>query len=146
MSISVTVLDSDMLSELSRGNLRVQAQARAYLRAHGRLTFTAVTVFERLRGYHDAIRAGKPFERHLQQFEALVEASIVLPFDMQAAACAARLWAGLSARGRKSWGDLLIASIAASRRLPICTRNARDFRPMMEIMGADISLVDWSKQ
>src|SRR5437868_4794919 len=65
--IPVTVLDSDTLSELSRGHSRVLDRARIYLREHGRLTFTSVTVFERLRGYRQALREGKSYERHMQQ-------------------------------------------------------------------------------
>ena len=48
---SVVVLDSDTLSELSRGNPKVRAHAAQYLQEHGALTITAVSVFERLRGY-----------------------------------------------------------------------------------------------
>ena len=72
MALEPVVLDTDTLSELSRGNAIVKARAAAYLVEFGRLTITAVTVFERLRGYRAAIRAGKPFERQLEAFEALV--------------------------------------------------------------------------
>ena len=37
------LLDSDTLSELSRGHAKVTARARAYLEEHGRLTISAVT-------------------------------------------------------------------------------------------------------
>ena len=86
MAPEPVVLDTDTLSELSRGNTIVKARAHAYLAELGRLTITAVTVFERLRGYRAAIRAGKPFERQLQAFEALVANCVVLPFDQDAAA------------------------------------------------------------
>lgn len=66
------VLDTDTLSELSRGNSLVKERALAYLSDFGRLTITAVTVFERLRGYRVAIRDGKPFGRQLLAFEAFV--------------------------------------------------------------------------
>ncbi len=59
------LLDTDTLSELSRGNATVSAQAQAYLRAFGRFTISSVTVFERLRGYRQAIQAGKPFHKQL---------------------------------------------------------------------------------
>ena len=62
MALEPVVLDTDTLSELSRGNRVVGARAAVYLAEFGRLTITAVTVFERLRGYRAAIRAGKPFE------------------------------------------------------------------------------------
>lgn len=55
------LLDTDTLSELCRGNLRVTQNARLYLLECGRLTLSSVTVFERLRGYHLAIKDGNRF-------------------------------------------------------------------------------------
>lgn len=72
MTQEPVVLDSDVLSELSRGNPVVVDRARAYLKANGRLTITAVTVFERLRGYRVALADGKPYPDHLRSFQALV--------------------------------------------------------------------------
>ena len=77
MASKPALLDTDTLSELSRGNLRVRDRALAYMRDCGRLTITAVTAFERLRGYELAIRAGKPFERQKQAFEALLATCLV---------------------------------------------------------------------
>ena len=59
------LLDTDTLSELSRGNTRVCERALAYLSRFGRLTITAITVFERLRGYRLAIRNGRPYQRQM---------------------------------------------------------------------------------
>jgi hypothetical protein len=50
MTSGVVVLDSDRLSELSRGPTRVRARAAEYLTEHGVLTITAVSVFEPWRG------------------------------------------------------------------------------------------------
>src|SRR5437773_5539027 len=44
MAPEPVVLDTDTLSELSRGNTIVKARAFAYLAEFGRLTITAVTV------------------------------------------------------------------------------------------------------
>src|SRR5690349_23911163 len=99
------VLDTDTLSELSRANPVVRGRALAYLADFGRLTITAVTVFERLRGYRAALRAGKPFERQLQAFEALVANCIVLPFDQEAAGVAAGIWSAVARRHRQQLGD-----------------------------------------
>jgi predicted nucleic acid-binding protein len=139
------VLDTDTLSELSRGNPVVRKRALAYLTGFGRLTITAVTVFERLRGYRLAIRDEKPFERHLQAFEALAANCIVLPFDQEAASVAAEIWSG-SARGqRQHLGDILIAAVAVSRQLPLVTRNRRDFERITKPAGVDLRLLDWSR-
>ncbi len=139
------VLDTDTLSELSRGNPVVRERALAYLTGFGRLTITAITVFERLRGYRLAIRDGKPFERQLQAFEALVANCIVLPFDQEAARVAADIWSSATRGQRQHLGDILIAAVAVSRQLPLVTRNRRDFEGITQPSGVDLRLVDWSK-
>lgn len=139
------VLDTDTLSELSRGNPVVQGRALAYLADFGRLTITAVTVFERLRGYRVAIRAGKPFERQLQAFEALVASCIVLPFDQGAASVAAEIWSATTRSQRQQLGDILIAAVAVSRQLPLVTRNKRDFEGLAKAARIDLRLLDWSR-
>ncbi|HYX23713.1 MAG TPA: PIN domain-containing protein [Thermoanaerobaculia bacterium] len=139
------VLDTDTLSELSRGNRLVKERALAYLTDFGRLTITAVTVFERLRGYRVAIRDGKPFERQLQAFETLVANCIVLPFDQEAASIAANIWSGATRSQRQQLGDILIAAVAVSRQLPLVTRNKRDFEQLSRASGVDLRLVNWAK-
>ena len=138
------VLDTDTLSELSRGQIRVRESALDYLANFGRLTITAVTVFERLRGYRAAIRDGKPFERQMQAFETLVANCIVLPFDEEAARVAAEIWAAIGRRYRHQLGDILIAAIAASRHLPLVTRNKRDFERLSKASGIELRLSDWA--
>jgi len=138
------VLDTDTLSELSRGNPEVRERALAYLIDFGRLTITAVTVFERLRGYRVALRDGKPFERQMQAFQTLAANCIVLPFDQEAAQVAAQIWSAVARRDRQQLGDILIASIAISRQLPLVTRNKRDFERFAKASGAELRLLDWS--
>jgi predicted nucleic acid-binding protein len=139
------VLDTDTLSELSRGNPVVQERALAYLTGFGRLTITAITVFERLRGYRLAIRDGKPFERQLHAFQLLVANCIVLPFDQEAASVAANIWSSATRSQRQQLGDILIAAVAVSRQLPLVTRNRRDFEQLAKASGVGLRLIDWSK-
>lgn len=140
------VLDTDTLSELSRGHPIVRARAFAYLESFGRLTITSVTVFERLRGYRLAIRDGKPFERQLQAFEVLVANCVVLPLDQDAARVAAELWARVTRSQRQHLGDILIAAIAVARQLPLVTRNRRDFERITHPSGVNLRLLDWSRK
>ncbi len=144
MAPEPVVLDTDTLSELSRGNTLVKARAVSYLAEFGRLTITAVTVFERLRGYRAAIRAGKPFERQLQAFETLVANCVVLPFDQEAAAVAADIWSASTRSQRRKLGDILIAAVAVSRQIPLATRNRRDFQHLTKASGVNLRLVDWT--
>jgi predicted nucleic acid-binding protein len=145
MTASVVLLDSDTLSELSRGNTKVRAHAAQYLEEHGALTVTAVSVFERLRGYREAIGNGKPFEEHLKKFQAFVSTCRVLPIDETVADHAATIWVGLSRKARRALGDILIAATASTLDLPLVTRNRRDFVPMTRIEGVQLRLIDWTR-
>ena len=139
------LLDTDTLSELCRGNQRVVDRARAYLGTHGRLTTSAVTVFERLRGYERAIQQGKAFDSQLQSFRALIGACVVLPFDSEAAATAATIWGHTTRSLRQQLGDILIASVAISRQLPLVTRNRRDFEALAKAARFELPIVDWTR-
>ena len=88
---------------------------------------------------------GKPFEGHQRKFQALVTTCRVLPVDETVAEHAATIWAGLSGKGRRALGDILIAATASARGLPLVTRNRRDFVPMARIEGVRLSLVDWTR-
>lgn len=145
MAPALALLDSDILSELSRGHATVTARAHAYLHEHGRLMLSAISVFERLRGYRAALRAGKPFDEQLRQFQAFVATCRVLPVDESVAAHAAIIWAALSTRGRKAVGDILIAATASAHTIPLVTRNHRDFEPMSRIDGVTLTLIDWTR-
>ena len=138
------LLDSDTLSELSRGHARVTHNALMYLAEHGRLAFSSVTVFERLRGYRAALAAGKPYESYLQAFEALYRSSRVLPVDAAVADRAADYWARLPSRARRSLGDILIAATASVNGLTLVTRNRKDFDPIAKL-DSDLNLLDWTR-
>jgi predicted nucleic acid-binding protein len=141
----VAIIDSEVLSELSRGHPRVTELTRQYLEAHGRLTISAVSVFERLRGYRAALHLGKPFQNHLHHFHAFVRCCIVLPVDARVADTAATIWAALSTRKRKHLGDILIAATACANALAIVTRNAKHFAPMVASSGTHVPLLNWTK-
>jgi predicted nucleic acid-binding protein len=144
MATEPVLLDTDTLSELSRGKPVVTARARAYLGDFGRLTISAVTVFERLRGYRQAIRAGKPFQRQMRAFETLVGSCVVLPFDQDAADASATIWTACTRAKRQHLGDILIAGIAVARQITLATRNRRDFEAFSKSSGLTLHLVDWT--
>lgn len=145
MSEAPLLVDSDTLSELSRGRERVVQRARDYLKRHGRLTISAISVFERLRGYHLALRTGKPFEPQLRQFETFVATCRVLAVDVAVARRAAHIWAALPARSRSAAGDILIAATAVACGLSLVTRNRRDFERIAALEGIELQLVDWTR-
>jgi len=71
----------------------------------------------------------------LQRAEALFDP---LPFDHAAARAYGRVYAATVAAGRKARGeravDLMIASVAISRSLPLHTANVEDFRHLKGIL------------
>jgi predicted nucleic acid-binding protein len=138
------LVDTDTLSEISRGHPLAVARARSYLVEFGRLTISSVTVFERLRGYQAALREGKPYHRQLQAFESLVASCMVLSFDDDAAGVAAHIWAAATRKQRQGLGDMLIAAVAIARQLPLVTRNRKDFDNLAKAAGLSLRLVDWT--
>jgi tRNA(fMet)-specific endonuclease VapC len=145
VSDAPALLDSDTLSELSRGHARVTELAKSYLMHHGRFTISAVSVFERMRGYRAALRTGKPFEPQMRQFEAFVSCCRVLAVDATVADWAARIWALLPARRRSALGDILISATAVAHGLPLATRNRRDFEAISRLEGIPLELADWAR-
>jgi predicted nucleic acid-binding protein len=63
---------------------------------------------------------------------------VPLPFDAEAARAYGRVYAAVTAAGRKAHGrravDLLIAATAVAARLPLYTRNAPDFEGLAAIL------------
>jgi predicted nucleic acid-binding protein len=145
MTDEPALVDSDTLSELSRGRPFVVTRATEYLALHGRFTISAVSVFERLRGYRRALRLGNPLHEQLRQFEMLAATCVVLPVDAAVADRAATIWAHLGARARRAVGDILIAATASVHGLALVTRNRRDFEPMARVEGIQLTMVDWSR-
>ena len=95
------------------------------------LAVTAITMAELAAGPHattDPVERARRQDR-LQRAEATFEA---LPFDVAAARMYGQIYAAVVAGGRKARGaravDLLIAAIAGSMDVPLCTRNPEDFR------------------
>lgn len=139
------VLDTDTVSLVTRGSPLVSDRAKSYLTAHGTFTLTAVTVFERIRGYRSGIAAGRPYEEHLHAFESFVSICQVLAFDRAAAELAARIAAALSRRRPKALADVFIAAIAGAHGLSLVTRNRRDFAPIERLAFANVRTLDWSR-
>lgn len=94
------------------------------------MAISAITVAELAAGPHatrDPNERARRQER-LQRTEATFEP---LPFDADAARAYGRVYAAVTASGRKARGrravDLLVASVALSVDIPLYTRNPGDF-------------------
>ncbi len=98
---------------------------------------SAVTMAELAAGPHatqDAEERARRQDR-LQRAEAAFDP---LPFDGDAAHAYGRIFASVTAAGRKARGaravDLLIAATALSQKLPLYTRNGEDFRAIDQLL------------
>lgn len=98
---------------------------------------SAITMAELAAGPHaasDADERGRRQDR-LQRAEAAFDP---LPFDSEAARAYGRIYAAVTAAGRKARGaravDLLIAATACASDLPLYTRNGADFEALGDLI------------
>ena len=101
------------------------------------LAISAVTLAELAAGPH---ATDDPAERALRQ-DRLQRAEATfdpMPVDAAVARAFGRIYAAVTAKGRKARGrralDLLIAATALASDLPIYTRNAEDFEGLAELL------------
>jgi predicted nucleic acid-binding protein len=116
------LIDTSVVVELERVNRETLPKE---------LAISAITLAELAAGTH---ATDDPEERasrqdRLQRAEATFEP---LPLDAAVARAFGRVYAGVSAAGRKARDrralDLLIAATALAAELPVYTRNAEDFK------------------
>jgi tRNA(fMet)-specific endonuclease VapC len=133
--MSRRLLDTDILSEIIKSkNAVIAAKAATYLTEHGRFTTSAITVAEIVYGFR---RMGR--EDRVNQFEASLELTEILPLDDGAARLAGRINADLESRGRTiGMPDVMIAAIALRNGLPIVTGNIEFVRTF--VAGIDLDL------
>lgn len=101
------------------------------------VAISSLTLAELAAGPHatdDAEERARRQDR-LQRTEAAFDP---LPFDAEAARSYGRIYAAVSAAGRKARGpravDLLIAATAHASSLPLYTRNPDDFRGLEQLL------------
>ncbi len=92
-----TLLDTDILSAVMRGNPAVTARARSYLTEHAALAFSIITRYEILRGLK-----AKNATTQLQAFDRLCETCLILPLTDEIVVRAADIYAALKQRGESS--------------------------------------------
>jgi predicted nucleic acid-binding protein len=101
------------------------------------LAVSAVTMAELAAGPHATrdLRERARRQDRLQRAEATFDP---LPVDAEVARAYGRVYAAVSAAGRKARGrramDLLVAATAVAARLPLCTRNPSDFAGLSHLL------------
>jgi len=123
MTLSPTLLDTDVLSAIMRKNPRVLPNARAYLVEHGCFTLSIITRYEILRGLK-----AKDASRQIAVFEVFCNKNSILPLTEEAIVKAAEIYADLSQRGQLIGdADILIAASALVHGLCVATNNESHF-------------------
>jgi tRNA(fMet)-specific endonuclease VapC len=124
MSQRLALIDTDILSELLKQHPLVTQRARLYLAEHDRLAFSMITRYEILRGL-------KVKQARVQEaaFDALCQASLILPLTDRIIERAATLYAELYHRGELlPDADLLIAATALEAQRMVVTNNLAHFQ------------------
>lgn len=132
------LLDSDILIDVLRGSEPVSTRAGDYRGVHGRLTISAPTVAEIVKGYRKAGR-----EDRIAAFMASLAQTDVLPFDEACAEIAGRILADLDRAGLPIGRiDPLIAATAIRHDLTLATGNTKHFERVRQL-GYPLRLEDW---
>jgi tRNA(fMet)-specific endonuclease VapC len=120
---SLSLLDTDILSELFKGHELVKSRAAEYIREHGRLTISHITKYEILKGLK-----AKKAEKQITVFARFCSMNNVLAITDDAIVKAADIYASLKEKGALiSDADILVASIALTNNLVLVTNNTSHF-------------------
>jgi tRNA(fMet)-specific endonuclease VapC len=132
--IREALLDTDTLSAVMRQQPTALARARAYLAAHGHMTFSIITRFEILRGLH-----AKHASAQLAAFDHLCSVSMILPLTDAIVVRAAVLYAELYQRGTLIHdADILIAATGLEHGLVVVSGNEGHYKRI-----AGVQLENW---
>ena len=118
-----SLLDTDILSELFKGNNLVKSKTAEYIREHSRLTISLITKYEILKGLK-----AKKAEKQIDSFNRFCENNFVLPITDEVVVKAADIYASLREQGTIiSDADILVAAIAIINNLTLVTNNTEHF-------------------
>lgn len=124
MSQPRSLLDTDVLSAILRGDPKASATARDYLAEHGSFAFSIITRYEILRGLK-----AKDATAQIRTFDRLCDASVIVPLTDEIVVKAADIYAMLKQQGLPTGdADILIAASALIHGLAVVTNNEGHFQ------------------
>lgn len=134
-----SLLDTDIFSEILKNrNPQVAEAARRYRTAFGRLTLSAITVMEIVKGFRKANQTER-----LNVFLRNLPLEEVLLFDVPAAELTGQIYADLERTGQSiGRADPMIAGIALHHGLVLVTANTDHFRRIADL-GYSLELENW---
>ena len=131
------MLDTDTLSYLLKRREPVASRARAYIAQCGRLSISAITFYEILRGLQFAGAT-----RQLRIFEEFAQTNEIFPLDVAVCRYAAEVYTDLRRAGSLiEDADLLIAATALANDCVLVTNNINHYSRI-----AGLELENWAEQ
>ncbi len=118
------LIDTDILSEFLRGNLKVVENVEEYLQSYDAINFSIITYYEILNGmlYKDA-------KKQLDKFTDFAHLNKILPLTISATRQAAEIYADLKKKGQPiGHTDCLIAGIALTNGFQLVTNKYGTFQ------------------
>ncbi|MGB3309264.1 MAG: type II toxin-antitoxin system VapC family toxin [Nodosilinea sp.] len=135
--MSPVLLDTDILSAITRRNPAVIPKAQAYLAVHRKFTFSIITRYEILRGLK-----AKDATKQLAAFDRFCEFNTIVALSDEIIVKASDIYAFLKKQGELVGdADILIASTALINKLPVVTNNTSHFQRM-----PGLSIQNWLQE
>jgi tRNA(fMet)-specific endonuclease VapC len=133
------LIDTDVFSEVLKAkHPAIVANATAYLQTFDRLTISAVTVMEIVKGFQKLRKRDT-----LQRFLSGLDAVEVIPFRCAEARLAGEIYGDLERTGQPiGRADPMIAATAAIHHLNLATGNTEHFE-RIRMAGYPLVLEDW---
>ena len=125
------LLDTDIYSEVLKAiHQNVTRSATTYRRAHGRLTFSVVTIMEIIQG----LQKGGSSPKRIQTFRAAITPEEILAFDQDTADLAGLIAGDLDRVGRPIGRcDPMIAAVAIHHGLELVTGNTAHYQRIQQL-------------
>ena len=131
-----SILDTDILSEFFRGNVKVIRSIEEHLNEFGFISISIITYYEVLNGllYKDA-------KKQIKKFEQFVALNKVLPLTLKTVNISAMIQSELRKSGMQiGHTDTLIAGVAIANDLQLITNNTDHFNRIKNLYFAN-----WTK-
>lgn len=125
----ITLLDSDILSYLLRGQANVVTRAQKYLAQHEHFHFSLITRYEILRG----LKARNAVVQ-IERFEDFCAENAVIPITEGVVEVASSIYARLYQQGTIiNDADILIAATAIANSMTLATNNTSHYSRIGEL-------------
>lgn len=129
-----SLLDTDILSELFKGNEAVKTKVSEYISEHLNLTISHITKYEILKGLK-----AKKAQKQINAFNIFCNANTIIPITDDVIIKASDIYAELREQGKViSDADIFVAAIAITNKFTLITNNISHFSRIK-----DLKLDNW---